>query len=231
MEEKTPATPGHARGAPTRPHSSKDEAGLEEELTTVLGRGRSERRAGVDPAPGYRKGYGKPRQLTLACGTIEVRRPRARDMEETGSRAECCRCSPRVAARWMRCFQSFMHGLAKGDFELALRGPLGDGAAPSPGSIERLRVQWQADYDSDLKRPRAGLPVGGRCVRQGGAGTREGSPARSLPSRLHPAPHEVLGGIHRRLLGAVEGAGQQGAMLVVARLLHQLLDRGDVCDA
>ena len=40
----------------------------------------------------------------------------------------------------------YLHGLAKGDFELALRGLLGEGATLSPGSIERLRSQWQADY-------------------------------------------------------------------------------------
>jgi putative transposase len=42
----------------------------------------------------------------------------------------------------------YLHGLSKGDFELALRGLLGDGATLSPGSIERLRAKWQADYDA-----------------------------------------------------------------------------------
>ena len=45
---------------------------LEEELTAFLGRGKSERRSGVDVAPGYRNGYGKPRKLALSCGTIEL---------------------------------------------------------------------------------------------------------------------------------------------------------------
>lgn len=155
MEEKTPATPGSSM--PTwdtleeflRAHiQATMQRVLEEELTTVLGRGKSERRAGVDPAPGYRNGYGKPRKLTLACGTIEVRRPRARDMED---RFES-RVLPLFATRGRQVDallpELYMHGLAKGDFELALRGLLGDGAALSPGSIERLRVQWQADYDT-----------------------------------------------------------------------------------
>src|SRR5690554_5925804 len=55
---------------------------LEEEVTEMLGRGKSERRAAVDAQPGYRNGYGKPRKLTLSNGTITVRRPRVRDLEE-----------------------------------------------------------------------------------------------------------------------------------------------------
>src|SRR2546422_10859711 len=58
------------------------QAVLEEELTAFLGRGKSERRAGVDPAPGYRNGRGKPRRLALSCGTIELGRPRGRDLGE-----------------------------------------------------------------------------------------------------------------------------------------------------
>jgi transposase-like protein len=51
---------------------------LEEEVTMVLGRWKSERRQAVDAGPGYRNGYGKPRRLSLTSGTITVRRPRAR---------------------------------------------------------------------------------------------------------------------------------------------------------
>ena len=49
---------------------------LEEEVTELLGRVKSERRAAVDAPPGYRNGYGKPRRLAMSSGTIEVRRPR-----------------------------------------------------------------------------------------------------------------------------------------------------------
>ena len=52
---------------------------LEDEITRFLGRDRYERRG--DRA-GYRNGHGKPRRLTLSCGTITVRRPRARDLDE-----------------------------------------------------------------------------------------------------------------------------------------------------
>ena len=39
---------------------------LEEEVTELLGRGKSERRAPVDSSQGYRNGHGKPRRLTVA---------------------------------------------------------------------------------------------------------------------------------------------------------------------
>ena len=55
---------------------------LEEEVTELLGREKSERIEGVDAAKGYRNGYGKPRKLTMSSGTITVQRPRVRDLEE-----------------------------------------------------------------------------------------------------------------------------------------------------
>lgn len=124
------------------------QAVLEEELTAFLGRGKSERRAGVDATPGYRNGRGKPRRLALSCGTIALRRPRARNLDE--------RFESRVLPLFARQSREvgallpelYLHGLSKGDFELALRGLLGDGATLSPGSIERLRGKWQADYDA-----------------------------------------------------------------------------------
>ena len=55
---------------------------LEEEITELLGRQKSERRKAVDGSPAYRNGYGKGRKLTLGCGTITLRRPRVRGLEE-----------------------------------------------------------------------------------------------------------------------------------------------------
>jgi len=47
----------------------------------------------------------------------------------------------------------YLHGLAQGDFELALRGLLGDGAPLLPSSITRLRAQWQLGYEAWTARP------------------------------------------------------------------------------
>ena len=128
------------------------QAVLEEELTAFLGRQPSVRRARVDAAPGYRNGYGKPRRLGLSCGTIEVRRPRVRNVEE--------RFESRVLPLFKRHSQEvaallpelYLHGRSQGDFELALRGLLGSSAPLSPASIERLRMKWQNDYDAWAQR-------------------------------------------------------------------------------
>jgi len=55
---------------------------LEEEVTELLGRRKSERRAVCDASEGYRNGHGKERRLTFSCGTVTVRRPRVRGLEE-----------------------------------------------------------------------------------------------------------------------------------------------------
>lgn len=119
---------------------------MEEEVTERLGRKKSERRTAVDALDGYRNGYGKPRKLTLTCGTITVRRPRVRGLAE------------RFVSRLLPLFQRrtkqvsellpqlYLHGLALGDFELALRGLLGDGAPLSTTSLQRLKVQWEEEY-------------------------------------------------------------------------------------
>ena len=42
----------------------------------------------------------------------------------------------------------YLHGLALGDFELALRGLLGEGAPLSAASIQRLKAHWQVRYEA-----------------------------------------------------------------------------------
>jgi hypothetical protein len=48
---------------------------------------------------------------------------------------------------WGDKMELYLHGLAKGDFELALRGLLGDGAPLSRSSIERLKASWQLERE------------------------------------------------------------------------------------
>jgi len=128
------------------------QAVLEEEVTELLGRVKSGRRAAVDAPVGYRNGYGKPRRLALTSGTITLRRPRVRGLEE---RFES-RLLPLFARRTQEVGallpELYLHGLAQGDFELALRGLLGDGAPLSPSSIARLRAQWQLAYETWTQR-------------------------------------------------------------------------------
>jgi transposase-like protein len=132
---------------------------LEEEVTEFLGRRKSERRQVVEEQAGpvYRNGYGKPRRLAMSCGTVVVQRPRMRGLEE---RFES-RVLPLFARRTKEVGellpQLYLHGLAQGDFELALRGLLGEGAPLSASSIERLRGKWVAEYAAWKERSLRGL--------------------------------------------------------------------------
>jgi putative transposase len=45
-----------------------------------------------------------------------------------------------------------LHGLALGDFELALRGLLGDAAPLSAASLTRLTASWQLEYEAWKQR-------------------------------------------------------------------------------
>ena len=113
---------------PVHPIASIIQQILEEEVTELLGRDKSERKVAVDAAPGYRNGYGKARRLSMSLGTITVRRPRVRGLEE---RFES-RVLPLFARRTKEVGELipelYLHGLAEGDFELALRGLQGEGA-------------------------------------------------------------------------------------------------------
>ena len=99
---------------------------LVEEVTMRLGRAKAERLVAVDAPEGYRNGYGKPRKLTLTCGTITVQRPRVRNLTEHF----VSRLLPLFQRRTKQVGellpQLYLHGLALGDFELALRGLLGE---------------------------------------------------------------------------------------------------------
>ena len=132
---------------------------LEEEVTELLGRLKSERRKPLDEIGGYRNGYGKPRKLTMSCGTITVRRPRVRDLEQ---RFES-RILPLFARRTREVSdlipELYLHGLAEGDFDLALRGLLGDDAPLSATTVGRLKGKWKAEYEAWAARPLDDLEV------------------------------------------------------------------------
>lgn len=132
---------------------------LEEEVTELLGRQKSERLRAVDGQPAYRNGYGKPRRLTLGCGTIIVRRPRVRGLER---RFES-RVLPLFARRSGEVNrllpQLYLHGLALGDFDLALRGLLGEQAPISASTVARLKESWQAEWQEWKKRSLNGMEV------------------------------------------------------------------------
>jgi putative transposase len=121
---------------------------LEEEVTELLGREKSVRRSPVDGPVGYRNGYGKLRRVTLSSGTVRIRRPRVRGLSE--------RFESRILPLFKRRTEEvgrllpelYLHGLAEGDFDLALRGLLGEGAPLSASAVARLKAVWQAEYEA-----------------------------------------------------------------------------------
>ena len=118
---------------------------LEEEVEALLGRPKSGRATDASPV-GCRNGYGKPRQLALLNGTITVRRPRVRGLDArfvTRILPLFQRRTPEVAALLP---ELYLHGLATGDLELALRGLLGDSAPLSASAVQRLTREGQQQY-------------------------------------------------------------------------------------
>jgi len=89
---------------------------LEEEVSEFLGRAKSQRRSQEDVV-GYRNGYGEPRRLALSAGTLTVRRPRMRNLDE--------RFESRVLPLFKRRSKElgemlprlYLHGLSSGDFD------------------------------------------------------------------------------------------------------------------
>jgi putative transposase len=135
---------------------------LEEEVTTFLGRVRHERRvvvSPIDPPPGSRNGYGKPRAFSMMSGTVTVQRPRVRDLTD--------RFESKVLPLFKRRTQEvgtvlpelYLHGLSTGDFDLALRGLLGEGAPLSASSIQRLKARFELDYAAWKQRDLSGLEM------------------------------------------------------------------------
>src|SRR5262249_16395873 len=122
-------------------------------------REKPERGSLMDGVAGYRNGFGKPRRLALSSGTIVVRRQRVRGLNE--------RFESRILPLFVRRTKQlgellpslYLHGLAEGDFDQALRGLLGEGAPLSASSIARLKESWQVEFDVWKARSLEGIEV------------------------------------------------------------------------
>ena len=115
---------------------------LEEEVTEFLGRSKSVRRSDSDRDSDYRNGYARPRKLTLSSGTIEVSRPRVRNAEEKFESKLLPLFTRRTNEVSELIPQLYLHGLSEGDFDLALRGLLGEDAPVSATTVARLKDKW-----------------------------------------------------------------------------------------
>ena len=132
---------------------------LEEEVTAFLGRAKSALRSDSDNDTGYRNGYGRARRLTLSSGTIQLRRPRVRDTEEQFE----SRLLPLFVNRTRKVAELipelYLHGLSEGDFDLALRGLLGEDAPVSASTVARLKDKWNDELAQWRSRPLDDLEV------------------------------------------------------------------------
>jgi transposase-like protein len=125
---------------------------LGEERDSALGCEECERKETPGPGGGYRNGYGKPRQLATTFGTVTVRRPRVRGLEERFESAVLPLFAWRTKEIGELLPELYLHGLAEGDFDKALRGLLGDAAPLSGSSIARLNAKWQVEYEAWKQR-------------------------------------------------------------------------------
>jgi transposase-like protein len=133
---------------------------LEGEVTELLGRGKSERIAAVDGGAGYRNGHGKPRRLTMSSGTITLRRPRVRGLEEQFESRVLPLFKRRTEEVSELLPELYLHGLSCGDFDLALRGLLGEWEARRLDDLEVVYLWADGLYvKAGLEKDKAAVLV------------------------------------------------------------------------
>ena len=101
----------------------------------------------------------RERRLAMSSGTIMLRRPRVRGVEERFESRVLPLFARRTKELGALLPELYLHGLAEGDFELAMRGLLGEGAPLSKSSIQRLRAGWTAEFEEWSQRRLEGREV------------------------------------------------------------------------
>lgn len=86
---------------------------LEEQVSEFLRQRRSKRRSLGDSGRGNRNRFGRPRKLTLGCGTIEVGGPRL-ETPKRGQRAAYPHVCPKEQEVDQLILELYLHGLAEG---------------------------------------------------------------------------------------------------------------------
>lgn len=122
---------------------------VEAEIDEMLGRGRYERHAKQIQQKIHRNGFHKQRCLTTAIGGIHLQLRRLREPFESQIVRRYQRSTDEIGELLP---ELYLHGLALGDFEQALRLLLGPQAPLSPATIVRLKRQWEEEYRKWKKR-------------------------------------------------------------------------------
>ena len=189
---------------------------LEDEVTQFLGRRKSERSS---DRRGYRNGHGKPRRFAMLNGTMEVRRPRVRNTTERFE-SEILPYFHRKSKQLGQLLpELYLHGLATGDFEQAMRGLLGAGAPLSRASIQRLKSTWQLEYDEWSQQDLSELEVVYHWA--------DGLYVKAGIAKERAALLVIIAGLSdgRKVLLACE-SGQRESKESWSRILRNLRDRG-----
>lgn len=137
------------------------QAMLEAEVDDFLGRRRYQR---IDENRGYRNGHLPVRTIGVGMGAVEVSLPRVSDVppevSSDGFHSEIVSRYQRRSRTQARLLaRLYLEGLASGDFESVFRALVGETAALSPGSILKLKADWQQEYETWKKRPLRGRYV------------------------------------------------------------------------
>ena len=152
-------------------------------------------------------------------GTMEVRRPRVRN---TADRFES-QVLPYFHRKSKQLGQLlpelYLHGLATGDFERAMRGMLGKGAPLSRASIQRLKSTWQLEYDEWTAQDLSGLEVVYQWA--------DGLYVKAGIAKERAALLVIIAGLSdgRKVLLACE-SGQRESKESWSRILRNLRERG-----
>jgi transposase-like protein len=118
--------------------------------------------------------------------------------------------------------QLYLHGLAEGDFDLALRGLLGEEAPISASTVARLKEQWQAEWEQWRRRSLVGLELVYLWV--------DGVYVKAGLEKAKSALLVVIGGLSdgRKVILAVE-PGYRESSESWAEVLRDLKKRGLNC--
>jgi hypothetical protein len=170
----------------------------------------------------YRNGHGKPRRLTTTCGTITVQRPRVRGLQERFVSQVLPLFTRRTREVGELLPELYLHGLSMGDFDLALRGLLGEEAPLSASSIARLKAVWQAEYETWQRRDLSEMDVVYAWV--------DGIYVKAGLEKDKAALLVVIGALSdgRKVVLAVK-AGQRESIQSWSEVLRDLKSRGMRC--
>jgi putative transposase len=107
-----------------------------------------------------RNGHARPRSITTAAGSVEIRAPRVDDHRLDPGTGERQRFKSSIVPPWCRKSPKvsevlpllYLHGLSTGDFAPALTEFFGSTAGLSPSVITRLTTQWQDEQRAFMAR-------------------------------------------------------------------------------